>query len=50
MNKQPEQPIGKTIAQIAIGFTAGYIGCYVAVILLAGLCFLALIVASAFLR
>lgn len=50
MNEQPEQSTGKTIAQIAIGFTAGYVGCYVATLLLVGLCFLALIVASAFLR
>jgi hypothetical protein len=50
MNEQPKQPIGKTIAQIAVGFTLGYAGCYVAAILLVGLCFLALIIASAILR
>jgi uncharacterized membrane protein (Fun14 family) len=54
MNEQPEQPIGKTIAQVGIGaiigYTLGYIGCYAVVIFLAGLCFLTLLVASAFLR
>lgn len=54
MNEQPEQPIGKTIAQVgigaAIGYTLGYIGCYAVAILLAGLCFLTLILASAFMR
>lgn len=45
-----EQPIGKTIAQIAFGFAVGYVGCNAAALVFVELCFLALIIASAFLR